>query len=62
MWVATDKEGAKVYASGKGVSEFMKNIKKKKISQNKVAIGYMEKHGRTSIPSLFGKIHYNKDV
>ncbi len=49
MWVATDKEGDKVYASGKGVNELMKNIKKKKISQNKVAIGYVEKYGRTYI-------------
>ena len=49
MWVATDKEGTKVYAAGKGVGELMKNVKKKKIPQKKIAVGYIEKYGQTYI-------------
>jgi len=49
MWVATDKEGTKVYAAGKGVEKLLNNLKKKKISPQKTVIGYMQKYGRIYI-------------
>lgn len=47
-WVATSKTGHKVYSQAKNVDLLFKDLKRKAVSPQKTAIGFIEKYGQVS--------------
>ena len=47
-WVATSKSGRVVYAQAKQVDDLLVNLKRKGITPQKTAIGFIEKYGQVS--------------
>lgn len=47
-WVASSKDGTKVYAAGHDVDTLMKELKKKHVVPTSTVIGFIERYGQIS--------------